>query len=245
MFFIVLSVQFFCYDCFAEISDEYTVRIKSGQPAVLPSVAKVNEEVQFNFSVNLCDKNDKQVEEIPEDEISSINYMLTSYKLTSSSPPHSIYDSFGAIERCHPNLTIASHKKSASKTVQEFYQKVSATTQYPTTGEYKLSLFVTIKFSDNSTCFDIHDINVKVADAILTVYAKGPDKIVFLTGPLGAKIPATVMIDPANPAHDFIGHSFWKCEVDQSLLSSQSQKNLSGHKMVIIPNLQCHEMCQL
>ncbi|MDR3267241.1 MAG: hypothetical protein LBT24_06710 [Tannerella sp.] len=202
-------------------SDNFSLTIGKGKPAAAPSPAAVNETVTFNFAVSLFNSQNIRIEAVPA-EVKNITYTVTSC-------------SHGQITKNVPNMVISTDKKSATGSARHLYSSVISVANFSQTGEHSLTLSVTVIFNDNSTLSGSLTIKVDVVNATFTAYAKGPDKIVFLTGLLGAKIPATVMNDPANPAHDFIGHSFWKCEVDQSLLSSQSQKNLSGHKYGYYP----------
>jgi hypothetical protein len=202
----------------AAISDNYTLTVDVGKPPVTPNVATVKEKVTFNFSVSLYDKtNRRYIEETPPDDVKSIKYSVSTC-------------SCGELLETSPAMVMVQNSVTSAATTQNWlYSSVSAQARFADSKKHSVTLTVEVVFTDDSSLSASKKIEVNVYEATFTVYAKSPDKIVFLHDPLTwRRIPHTVMNDPTNPNHDFIGHSFWKCEVEQSLLSSQQHKNMSG-----------------
>ncbi|MDR1479076.1 MAG: hypothetical protein LBJ00_09050 [Planctomycetaceae bacterium] len=222
VFVIAIAMFSVCFSSYvnAAYRDNFNLIVGKGKPEAYPNPAAVNEKVNFNFTVSLFSQN-KRIEEVPA-EVKTIEYTVTGCE-------HRL------IVSVNPDImVVSSDKKSAAVTMRYLLSNIISSAKFPQAGNHSLKLSVTITFVDGSVLSGSCSINMKVVVvATLTVYAKSPDKIIFLEdillGIAIPKVPVTVMNDPKNPNHDFIGHSFWKCEVDQSLLSSQTHKDLSGH----------------
>jgi hypothetical protein len=198
-------------------SDNFTLTLSAGTPTVAPNPAAVHETATFRFTVTLHG-NGQHVEEVPPG-IKEIQYTVNCAD--------------GIITANNPDMLISADKHSASKTVKQLYSSVSSSTQFPQTGDFSLSLSVTVIFMDNSFLFFSQSLFVKVVSATLTVYAKKPNKIVTLYGPLGKPIPHCVNTGDGG----VVGHSFWKCEVGNLNLGfSVEEKMISGHKYGFYPN---------
>ncbi|MDR0605093.1 MAG: hypothetical protein LBG80_12395, partial [Bacteroidales bacterium] len=173
-------------------SDNFSLTVGKGKPDATPNPAAVNETVTFRFTVSLFDSQGKRLEEVPA-EVKQITY--------------SVNCTVGTITNVNPNMVISTDKHSASKTIKHLYSGVSATAQFPQTGNLSLGLTVTITFNDDSYLQMSHSIFVNVVDATLTVYAdppQNPSKVLFFPNAVG------------YTGFD-IGHSFWKVEIDSGL----------------------------
>jgi hypothetical protein len=210
MVFAVFMLQLFCVASInAAQNDNLQLEIGAGKPAASPNVAFPNEETVFNFKVWVIDS-------VTRKEVTPLNIKECIYKLECPS---------GTITKTEPTMTIATDKHSATLTDAMLYYNIKQTAKCPSKGKLKSTLNVQIVFNDNSSLSKSFSIEIDVVEATVTVYAKKPNNVVERTNNALGKIVA--YYDLSNNNTDILGHSFWKCSIDESNLTlSVEEKNI-------------------
>jgi hypothetical protein len=217
MFFAAASIN-------AAQSDNITLEISASKPATSPNVAVVSELTTFNFKVTVYNTTTRAIEAKPPN--------VKEYIYSFSCPN-------GTINSAPPTATISTDKHSASLRSATLLPNAPLSATCTTKGKFMATLNVQMIFNDNSSLSDSFSIELDIVDATVTVYAKKPDKVVTIRDPkTNEDIHYYIkMRDILTPYGDYIGHSFWRCLIDESIsnILQEKEKNISGKKFGLYP----------
>jgi hypothetical protein len=217
----VLMLQlFYVANINAAQNENLQLEIGAGKPAISPNVAVIDEEVAVNFKVWVIDT-------VTRKEVTPLNVKQYNYKLECPS---------GTITKTVPTMTIATDKHSATLTDTKLLPDIKQSAKFTTKGKLKSTLNVEIVFNDNSSLSKSYSIEVEIVDATVTVYAQKPDKVVERPDDTGKMVLYYVLMkDAIHQYDDPVGHSFWRCFVDDNISLTSAQKALSGKKFGLYP----------
>ncbi|MDR1925681.1 MAG: hypothetical protein LBQ66_15030 [Planctomycetaceae bacterium] len=198
---LAMCLFFAVVDIYAAQNDNLRLEVLASKPAALPNIGVVSELITFNFDVRLRNTTTDQIELTPKN-VKEFIYVF--------SCPDGIIDS---VPRA-ATATLSADKQTANIKSKLLLQNLYLSAARKSKGKLTTTLNVKMIFNDNSSLSNSFAITVDIVDAAITVYAKQPDRVLIIKNGKDENLTCFLLDDPANPNHDAVGHSFWRCRIN-------------------------------